>query len=292
VALGFWLGTAVRLPAPAAQPEAGKHALFTLAPRADTVEACLNAAQSLAPAFSDAKLVALHTRMDPTRVIAASEEVLDARASAEFRAAEARQAAAIKSAVASFNARAPRPAEFFDLNADLAAALYAHAKDADFVILGKTPSGPGAEEREALAIALFELKRPLLLVPADWQSTVGTRVCVAWKDMPQTVRAIEAAAAVLKRAGEVRVLAGFRRDAADIGHPEQILGQLGIEAHLVPFGIGTEAVGQTLLRMAHDVSADLLVMGAYSHSRIAEYVLGGVTRYILSHADLPVLMAH
>ena len=74
--------------------------------------------------------------------------------------------------------------------------------------------------------------------------------------------------------------------------PEAFLRRHGVEVSVEPFGVGSEPVGQTLLNMARDLSADLLVMGAYSHARVAEYVFGGVTRYILANADLPVLMAH
>ena len=56
--------------------------------------------------------------------------------------------------------------------------------------------------------------------------------------------------------------------------------------------IGSEPFGQTLLNTAHQLGADMLVMGAYAHSPLRELILGGVTRYMLEHADLPVLMRH
>ena len=59
---------------------------------------------------------------------------------------------------------------------------------------------------------------------------------------------------------------------------------------MLPIGCGP--FGQTLLDEAHRVAADLLVMGAYAHSPLRELLLGGVTRYMLTHADLPILMRH
>jgi nucleotide-binding universal stress UspA family protein len=56
--------------------------------------------------------------------------------------------------------------------------------------------------------------------------------------------------------------------------------------------IGNEPFGGTLLARAHEVGADMLVMGAYAHSPWRERILGGVTRYLIAHADLPVLMRH
>jgi nucleotide-binding universal stress UspA family protein len=56
--------------------------------------------------------------------------------------------------------------------------------------------------------------------------------------------------------------------------------------------VENEAVGAALLRAVTEAGADLLVMGGYGHSRLGELVLGGVTRHVLTHAHLPVLLAH
>jgi nucleotide-binding universal stress UspA family protein len=66
----------------------------------------------------------------------------------------------------------------------------------------------------------------------------------------------------------------------------------GIEAELQIIPIGEEPFGGTLLARAHAVGADMLVTGAYAHSPLRELILGGVTRYLIAHADLPVLMRH
>jgi nucleotide-binding universal stress UspA family protein len=72
----------------------------------------------------------------------------------------------------------------------------------------------------------------------------------------------------------------------------QILIDHGIRAELHVLPIGPGAFGQVLLENAHQLGADMLVMGAYAHSPLREALLGGVTRYMLAHADLPVLMRH
>ena len=72
----------------------------------------------------------------------------------------------------------------------------------------------------------------------------------------------------------------------------QVLLEHGISAELHVLQIGPEPFGQTLLNAVHQLSADMLVMGAYAHSPLRELILGGVTRYLLEHADLPVLMRH
>ena len=62
------------------------------------------------------------------------------------------------------------------------------------------------------------------------------------------------------------------------------------EQHVLAIGAGP--FGQLLLSRAHEAGADMLIMGAYTHGAIREMLLGGITRYVVSHADLPVLMRH
>jgi nucleotide-binding universal stress UspA family protein len=87
------------------------------------------------------------------------------------------------------------------------------------------------------------------------------------------------------------VLAGVRA-----GHPQpvmpEILAEHGVEAVLHVLPIGAAVFGEALLAKVHEIGADLLVMGAYTHTAWRELILGGVTKYMLAHADLPVLMRH
>ena len=73
-------------------------------------------------------------------------------------------------------------------------------------------------------------------------------------------------------------------------HSFAVTGPIRAELHVLPIGPGV--FGQALLNKAHELGADMLVMGAYAHSPLREALLGGVTRHMLAHADLPVLMRH
>jgi nucleotide-binding universal stress UspA family protein len=88
------------------------------------------------------------------------------------------------------------------------------------------------------------------------------------------------------------VLKGGEDDAAGADDIEPRLARQGVSAATHRFDPTPSSVGEAVLREAHAHDADLLVMGAYSHSRIYELILGGATRYMLSHADLPLFMAH
>jgi nucleotide-binding universal stress UspA family protein len=135
--------------------------------------------------------------------------------------------------------------------------------------------------------ALFETECPVLVVPPDFAGTFGQVVAIAWKDDPRAVKAVRAALPILRAARAVHVLRA--------NHPVEIpriLEEHGISAalHAVPDGAGSAA--ERLLLAAHQLGADLLVMGAFTHGEWRELVFGGVTRTMLATADLPLFMRH
>jgi nucleotide-binding universal stress UspA family protein len=95
----------------------------------------------------------------------------------------------------------------------------------------------------------------------------------------------------LAGAEEVHVLVGVRDTTRSVDVPPVLVEhRLTANLHVLP--IRPAPFGQTLLDTARRLGADLLIMGAYAHSTLRELVLGGVTRHVLAHADLPVLMRH
>ncbi len=136
--------------------------------------------------------------------------------------------------------------------------------------------------------ALFASGRPVLIVPpAADAARLGRIVAVAWRDDPHCRAALAAAAPILRRAGQVHILtAGDARATPALLDAERI----PATCHVLPKG--GEPVGASLLGAAALLEADLFVMGAYAHGPFREALFGGVTRYVLQHAALPVLMRH
>jgi nucleotide-binding universal stress UspA family protein len=139
--------------------------------------------------------------------------------------------------------------------------------------------------------------RPVLIVPRYGTfEAVGKRVLIAWNGSREATRAVHDAIPLIKHATKVTVLSiDPERDTGDR------LPGADIALHLARHGIAAEAastvgldigVGDLLLSRAADLGADLIVMGAYGHSRLREVVLGGATRHILQHMTVPVLMSH
>ncbi|MGH7060462.1 MAG: universal stress protein [Stellaceae bacterium] len=176
-----------------------------------------------------------------------------------------------------------------------------HARYADLTILGQVD--PGNPEMAAFRphperITLAS-GRPILMVPyAGHFETIGRRVLVGWDASREATRAVSDAMPLLEAADQVTVLA-IDPEGGPSGHGE--LPGADISLHLARHGVKAAIertvsadvpVGDVLLSRAADLGADLLVMGAYGHSRARELLLGGATRTVLSSMTLPVLMSH
>ena len=141
--------------------------------------------------------------------------------------------------------------------------------------------------------------RPVLVVPyAGEFPELGKRVLVAWNRRREAVRALYDAMPILQRAEAVTVI---EIDPSETILNEPIVSAETVAKELTRRGIRATAesepsgglpVDDVLLSRAADLGADLLVMGAYGHSRLREYVLGGVSRGIFRQMTIPVLMAH
>ncbi|HEY8872371.1 MAG TPA: universal stress protein [Stellaceae bacterium] len=175
----------------------------------------------------------------------------------------------------------------------------------DLIVLGQLdPDDPQAmlfrplPEEVALGVG-----RPILVVPyaGSWKE-IGRRVLVGWDASREATRAVNDAMPLLAGAQTVTILAVDPADGpADHGAGHGEVPGADIALHLARHGVRatTEATvsagigaGNALLSRASDLEADLLVMGAYGHSRVRELLLGGATRTVLESMTLPVLMAH
>lgn len=175
-----------------------------------------------------------------------------------------------------------------------------HGRYADLVVVGQEdPEGEQPAAGVIIERVLFSSGRPVLIVPfAGRFETLGRRVLIGWNASRESTRAVHDALPLLARAEAATVFSVNPRRGPD-GHGE--VPGADIALHLARHGIKVEAAqtvsaevgeGDVLLNQAADMAADLLVMGAYGHSRMREFVMGGVTRTILQRMTVPVLMSH
>ena len=176
-----------------------------------------------------------------------------------------------------------------------------HARYVDLTILGQLDPDGGDTEliRPRPELVALASGRPILAVPYAGQfETVGRRVLIGWNATREATRAVNDAMPLLAGADVVTVLTIDAREGPD-AHGE--LPGADISLHLARHGVkatiertvsaGVPA-GEVLLSRAADLGADLLVIGAYGHSRMRELLLGGATRSILQSMTVPVLMSH
>ncbi len=164
---------------------------------------------------------------------------------------------------------------------------------ADYVVLKRPCHRTSEPERQAIHAALFATERPVLVVPPDVSpAPFGQNVAIAWRDDGRTIKAVLAALRCLRQAQTIHVLAGAREGASKPALPD-ILDEHGIaaELHVLPI-TGQSVFGEMLLAKAHELACDMLILGAYARHPMRSLILGGVTRHMLAHADLPVFMRH
>jgi nucleotide-binding universal stress UspA family protein len=168
---------------------------------------------------------------------------------------------------------------------------------ADLLVLGQ--HDPAAADvgvpADFVESVLIQSGTPALVLPyVPVRSTFGNCALVSWKESAASARALRAALPMLQHASEVH-LVSWVQDGEDASEPNAVaefLRRHGIASRVHCSTAKSDEVGDLVLSKAADVSADLLVMGCYGHSRARELVLGGVTRTVLHTMTLPVLMAH
>lgn len=188
-----------------------------------------------------------------------------------------------------------------------------HARYADVVVMGQTDLDDTSSSTPPDLAELVALScgRPVLVTPYAGEAKFAKpHVMVAWNASREATRAVNDALPILQAAREVTVVVISQKQEAE-GHGEQPgadialhLARHGVKAtahHIVAprassagyrFALPKVDVGDEVLSRASDLGADMIVMGAYGHSRLRELVLGGVTHHIFRHMTVPVLVSH
>ena len=166
------------------------------------------------------------------------------------------------------------------------------ARLSDLTVVPHPESGDDVSSSDALHAVLFDSGRPVMIAPHRSPTSLGTRVAVAWNGTGEGAAAVSAALPWLRTASAVRILSSddYQRNGPPARDLAAYLALHGIKPELATFRPLDREVGAGMLAAAREFGADLLTMGAYSHSRLRQLILGGVTRHVLEKADLPVLM--
>jgi nucleotide-binding universal stress UspA family protein len=181
-------------------------------------------------------------------------------------------------------------------------AITRRAQATDLIVIGQAdPENPlPASAKTLIEDILMTAGRPLLLIPyAGRFDKVGANVLVGWTPTRESARAVHDALPILAAGAKLVVLTV---EKPRVGDTQMLPAATEIAEHLARHGLDVSAArtvvtdglspSDVLLDYASDISADLLVVGGYGHSRTREMIMGGVTRDLLRHMTVPVLMSH
>jgi nucleotide-binding universal stress UspA family protein len=268
----------------------------------------LDCAAGLARRFS-AHLVACHVRPDAASMVPMLGGEASGALVAEFmRIAEEEAAAQQKRARAAFDtwlkasglaeAKAPGAegpsVEWRQVVGISTETLPTLGRVSDLIVMARPEADSAGIHVVAIEAALFGSGRPVLLAPTRAGGTIGESVAVAWNGSLEASRAVAAALPVLKAARKVAVINVPDEAGTDLGADALVsyLAWHGIQAAPAPEAGAAGDIGPALVARATAASADLLVMGAYGHSRVRELVFGGATRHMVEDASIATLLVH
>ena len=219
----------------------------------------------------------------------------------ELQRSEAEKAAS--GAIGHFEQAAKRSGISYEsrmLNASIAGAaeeLGKLARRFDLAIVGQANRDEGEPADVVDESVLFESGRPVVVVPFIQKAGLKLdRVMVCWDGSRAATRAVANSMPFLKKAKQVEVVLvtskGFKIDEAPGADLAKHLARHDLQVVLKRITSPDIDIASTILSYAADTSADMIVMGGYGHSRLREFVLGGVTRGILESMTVPTLMSH
>lgn len=177
-------------------------------------------------------------------------------------------------------------------------AIGMRARHADLSIVSR-PRWVAAETTILLEAALLGSGRPVIAVPPTWEtSEIGRKILVCWKPTREAARALADAGPMIQTADRVVVVTvDARREETGYGEAPGVdicahLARAGATVELVNVASGGRAEAEAIQDQGLAVGADLIVMGGYGHSRMQEFIFGGMTRAMLSESALPIFMSH
>ncbi|KAB2849931.1 MAG: universal stress protein [Hyphomicrobiaceae bacterium] len=172
--------------------------------------------------------------------------------------------------------------------------LASHARAFDIVVTSRPGSGEHATRMSTLEAILFESGRPTLIAPPKTVNELGRNVLIAWNSSTETARTIAFAMPVLEKAERVTVLSveGGMVPGPSGEELARNLAANGVPVTVLNVKPGRQTTGEAILANTTALGCDLIIKGAYTQSRLRQWIFGGATSHLLASAELPIFMAH
>jgi len=217
----------------------------------------------------------------------------EAQAAERETAARATYADWHKASGMSGDAAASRPsASFAAVTGPMPGGVARPARCADLTVFARTSPENGQERSGLIEVAMFESGRPVLLAGSGGSADVGRKVMIGWNGSAEAARAVAMAMPMLSAADSVAVIVVDDGGAGET--PDDLVHTLtlwGIAASGRTVKASAEGVAATLEAEAKASGADMILLGAYSHSRVREFIMGGVTDDALTDSSIAMLLA-
>jgi nucleotide-binding universal stress UspA family protein len=188
-----------------------------------------------------------------------------------------------------WRADATNPADF----------LAREARAADLLLVGRAEDyiAFGAQHLLAIGDAVMQAGRPVLVVPPRCTTLALDRILIAWKDSAEARRALPAALPLLRQATELTIVEIASGESEKVAANERVADVVKwLQRHNIPASARVELsagdVGSQIDAIASESRIDLIVAGAYGHSRLSEWIFGGATRHLLQHSATCALLVH
>ena len=165
----------------------------------------------------------------------------------------------------------------------------------DVIVMKRRDARSGPIHDRAIESGLFESGRPILLAPPSPPQQIATNVLIAWNCSTEQARAIALAMPLLQKADRITILTVIGGTEVPGPSAEQLIRYLqrnGIIAKPMRVELDDRNTGEAILATAQSLGCDLLIKGAYTQSRLRQWIFGGATQHVLGNAALPVLLAN
>jgi len=165
----------------------------------------------------------------------------------------------------------------------------------DVIVMSRRDAKTGPMHDRAIESGLFESGRPILLSPPSPPSQIATNVLIAWNCSTEQARATALAMPLLQKADRVTILTVVGGTGVPGPSAEQLIRYLrcnGVVAESMRVELDGRSTGEAILASAQSLDCDLLIKGAYTQSRMRQWIFGGATQHVLANAALPVLLAN
>ena len=239
---------------------------------------------------------ALHVRPDPVAGLPLVGEAMAGSMVEEMMAIaekeSAARAAAVRGMVDTLGAGNAN-LSWIDANGAEDQVVSLRAGRADLIVLARPTGENETTALMTLNAALMQSARPVLAAPPEGAAIRFAHIAVVWNGSTEATRAVTAGLPFLTRAARVTVLRVQEEEwFAPTEDLEAYLGYHGITMSLAKVPPGQTRTGAALLASAAEAGADMMIMGAYTRSKLRQLMLGSVTGYVMQHANLPALLCH